>query len=46
MYEHKFSVQKEGQITPVSHHFKREGHNHKDMLFSVLEWCTPKFKHT
>ena len=41
MYEYKFSVQK-GQITPVSRHFKSEGHNHKYMLFSVLDWCTPK----
>ena len=37
MYEYKFSVQKEGQITSVSRHFKSEGHNHKDMLFSMLE---------
>ena len=44
MYEHKASVQKDGQITSVSHHFKSEGHSHKDMKFSVLEWCTPKFE--
>ena len=37
MYEHK-----DGIITPVSHHFKSEGHNHTHMIFSVLEWCTPK----
>ena len=43
MYEHKASVQKDGQITPVSHHFKSDVHNHKDMKFSVLERCTPKF---
>ena len=41
MYEHKSSVQKEG---PVSRHFKNDGHNHKHMQFSVLEWCTPKFE--
>ena len=45
IYEHKFSVQK-GQITPVFRHFKSEGHNHKDMLFSALEWCTSKFEYT
>ena len=44
MYEHRVTVQKDGQITPVSHHFKSDGHNHKDMKFSVLEWCTPKFE--
>ena len=43
MYEHKVSVQKDGQITPVSRHFKSNGHSHKDMKFAVLEWCTPKF---
>ena len=43
MYEHKVSVQKDGQITTVSRHFKSNGHSHKDMKFSVLEWCTPKF---
>ena len=46
MYEHKFSVQNDGQVTPVSCHVKSEGHNHRDMLFSVLEWCTPRFEHT
>ena len=46
MYKHKFSVQKEGQITPVSRHFKSEGHNHKDMMFSVIEWCTSRFEPT
>ena len=44
MYEHKASVQRDGQITPVSRHFKSEGHTHNDMKFSVLEWCTPKFE--
>ena len=43
MYEHKASVLKDGQITPVSRHFKIDGHSHKHMQFSVLEWCTPKF---
>ena len=45
MYEHRHSVQKEhGKDTPVSRHFKSDGHNHKNMQFSVLEWCTPKFE--
>ena len=44
MYEHKASVQRDGQITPVSRHFKSEGHTHKDMKFLVLEWCTPNFE--
>ena len=43
VYEHKASVQKDGQSTPVSHHFKSDGHSHMDMKFIVLEWCTPKF---
>ena len=43
MYEHKASAQKDGITTPVSRHFKSEGHNHTHMIFSVLEWCTPKF---
>ena len=46
MYEHKFSVKKDGQVTPVYCHFKSEGHNHRDMLFSWLQWCTPKFENT
>ena len=46
MYGHKSSVQIDGLITPVSRHFKSEGHNHRYMVFSVLEWCTPKFEHT
>ena len=29
MHEHKAPVQKHGIITPVSHHFQGEGHNHK-----------------
>ena len=44
MYEHKSSAQKEGQCTPVSRDFKNNGHSHKHMQFSVLEWCTPKFE--
>ena len=44
MYEHKSSAQKDGQITPVSRHFKSDGHSHKHMQFTVLEWCTPKFE--
>ena len=44
IYEHKATVQKDGQVTPVSRHFKSEGHNHKHMQFTVLEWCTPKFE--
>ena len=44
MYEHKSSDQKDGQITPVSRHFKSDGHSHKHMQFTVLEWCTPKFE--
>ena len=44
MYEHKATVQKDGQETPVSRHFKSEGHNHKHMQFTLLEWCTPKFE--
>ena len=45
MYEHRHSVQKADKIdTPVSRHFTSEGHNHKNMQFSVLEWCTPKFE--
>ena len=43
MYEHKASVLKDGLITPVSRHFKNDGHSHKHMQFSVLQWCTPKF---
>ena len=43
MYEHKVSVQKDGQSTPVSCQFKSDGHIHTDIKFTVLEWCTPKF---
>ena len=43
MYEHKGSILKDGQPTPVSRHFKNDGHSHRNMQFSVLEWCTPKF---
>ena len=42
MYEHKASVQKDGQPTSVSRHFNNDGHSHKHMQFTVLEWCTPK----
>ena len=44
MYDHKATVQKDGQETPVSRHFKSEGHNQKQMQFTLLEWCTPKFE--
>ena len=44
MYEHRSSVSKDGKKpTPVSRHFSSDGHSHKHMKFSVLEWCTPKF---
>ena len=43
MYEHKASGQKDGQGTPVSRHFKNKGQNHTELLYPVLEWCTPKF---
>ena len=43
MYKHKASAQKDGQATPVSRHFKNDGHNHGRMQFSVIEWCTLKF---
>ena len=43
MFEHKASIRKDGQPTPVSHHFRNDGHSHRNMLFSVLEWCTPTF---
>ena len=41
MYEHKASVQKDGQPTPVSCHFNNDGHSHKHMQLTVLEWGTP-----
>ena len=44
MYEHKATVLKDGQETPVSRHFKSEGHNHKHMQLTLLEWCTPNFE--
>ena len=44
MYEHKATVQKDGQLTPVSCHFKSDGHSHKHMQFTVEEWCTLKFE--
>ena len=34
MYEHKASVQKYGQITPILRHFKNDGQGHKHMQFS------------
>ena len=42
IYEYKASVQKDEQITPVSCHFKHDGHYHRHMQFSVLEWCIPQ----
>ena len=33
-----------GQIKPVSHHFKNDGHSHKHMQFSRLEGYTTKFE--
>ena len=44
MYEHRSTVLKDGPSTPVSRHFKNDGHSHRQMQFSVLEWCTPKFE--
>ena len=44
MNEHKASAQKDGQVTPVSCHFKNDGHSHKHLQFTLLEWCTPKFE--
>ena len=35
-----------GQIKPVSHHFKNDGHSHKRMQFSMLEGCTPNLNQT
>ena len=35
VYEHKASVLKDGQITPVSRHFKKDGHNHKHAVHSA-----------
>ena len=42
--EHKASVEKDGQPTPVSRQFKNNGCNHIHMHLSVLEWCTLKFE--
>ena len=36
------TVAKDEQITPVSCHFKNDGHSHTHMKFSVLGWCTLK----
>ena len=44
MDEHKASAQKDGQPRPVSRHFKNDGHSHRHMQFSLLEWSTPKFE--
>ena len=45
IYEHKLSVTKpkESRTTPVSKHFLGKGHSVKDMQFSILEWCSPKY---
>ena len=44
--EHKLSVKrlKENRSTPVSRHFTSDNHSHHHMMFSVIEWCTPKFE--
>ena len=46
IYEHKLSVQKpkDSRITPVSKHFTGKGHSVRNMQFTILEWCTPKYK--
>ena len=45
IYEHKLSVNKpkDSRVSPVSKHFTGKGHSAKDMQFSILEWCTPKY---
>ena len=45
IYEHKLSVTKpkNSKITPVSKHFTGKGHSVRNMQFSVLEWCSPKY---
>ena len=45
MYEHKLSVTKpkDSRITPVSKHFTGKGHSVRNMQFSILEWCSPKY---
>ena len=44
-YEHILSVNKpkENRITPVSKHFTDKEHSVKDLRFSILKWCTPKY---
>ena len=46
MYEHQLSVNKpkDSRTTPVSKHFTGKNHSAKDLNFSILEWCTPKYK--
>ena len=44
LYEHRASVQKDGQITPVSCHFNNDRYSHNDMTFSAVKWCTQKFE--
>ena len=46
MHEHQLSVNKpkDSRVTPVSKHFTGKNHSAKDMKFSILEWCTPKYK--
>ena len=46
IYEHKLSVKKpkDNRVTPVSKHFTGTGHSIKDMQFTILEWCTPKYR--
>ena len=43
IYEHKLSVSKDSRITPVSKHFTEQGHSVRNMQFSILEWCSPKY---
>ena len=45
IYEHRLSVNKpkDNRVTPVSKHFTGTNHSIKDMQFSILEWCTPKY---
>ena len=46
MYEHQLSVNKpkDSRTTPVSKHFTGKNHSAKNLKFSILEWCTPKYK--
>ena len=46
IYEHKLSVKKpkDNRVTPVSKHFTGTGHSIRDMQFTILEWCTPKYR--